>query len=150
MTDPDAARLLVEEEGEWPKLEAAFARIPADRFEEAGVTPEGWSPKDTMFHIARWAAEAADVLDLISQGRLVPEEHEDTDTKNRVWFEESRGMDPDAVRDAFASDRARMRSAFEALAHASADARSWFEESGAIHYRSHLSDLDAWMDGSGT
>ena len=39
-----------EEEG-WRRLQAAFARVPEDRFEEPTLTPDGWSPKDAMFHV---------------------------------------------------------------------------------------------------
>ncbi len=148
MTDPEATRILDDETSAWQKLEGMFAAIPPNRFEEPGVTPEGWSPKDVMFHVARWSAEAADVLERIAQGRPVPEDHQDTDTKNRAWFEESRDMGPDAVRRASASDRERMRAALEALSEVSTNAREWFEESGAIHYRSHMPDLDAWLGGS--
>jgi hypothetical protein len=149
VTDPEAARLLEDEGSEWAKLESVFAGIPGDRFEEAGVTPEGWSPKDVMYHVARWAAEAADVLERIAAGLPVPEEHQDVETKNRAWFNESRDMDPDEVRRVLAFDRARMRAALEGISNVSTDAREWFEESGAIHYRSHLGDLTGWM-GSGS
>ena len=47
----DVDRLLAEEEAGWRRLHEVFARVPADRFEEPGLTPDGWSPKDTMFHV---------------------------------------------------------------------------------------------------
>jgi Mycothiol maleylpyruvate isomerase N-terminal domain len=137
-----------EEEEAWRELEAVFARVPAERFEEAGVTHEGWSPKDLMYHVAAWAEECARVLEEIGAGRPVPDQHDDTDTRNRTWFDESRGMEPDDVRAATTTARRRMLTAFGALPDVTNTARSWFEESGALHYREHAVGLSDWLDGS--
>jgi mycothiol maleylpyruvate isomerase-like protein len=141
-------RELEEEEEAWRELEAAFARVPPERFEEPGVTPDGWSLKDLMFHVAAWAAECAHVLEQIGIGHPPPEQHEDTDTKNRVWFEASREMEPRDVRVAMAAARQRMRAALGELPELTTAARSWFDESGAIHYREHAAALAEWLDGS--
>ena len=45
-----------------------FARIPPERFEEPTLTPEGWSPKDAMFHVAGWLSDCGWVLERIGRG----------------------------------------------------------------------------------
>jgi hypothetical protein len=142
-----AQDLLEREEADWRRLEAVFARVPPERFEEPGVTPEGWSPKDLLFHIAAWAAECAHVLEQIGAEQPVPEWHDDVDAKNRAWFAISRGMEPADVRAAMASARQRMRAAFGTLPEPTELAVSWFEESGSIHYGEHAG-LAEWLDAS--
>ena len=35
---------------------------------EPSATPDGWSPKDVMFHVGAWLAECAKVLEQIREG----------------------------------------------------------------------------------
>ena len=54
----DLEGLLAADESGWKELVELFAQIPTHRLDEPTVTPEGWSPKDVMFHIGAWLAEA--------------------------------------------------------------------------------------------
>ena len=137
--------LLDEEERGWDELTEAFGKIPPDRFEDPTLTPEGWSPKDVMYHVAAWAEEAARVL-----GRIAAGTHRegpiDVEEKNDEWFAVSRGMEPDVVRLRFAKGRISMREAFLRLDEVDAVALEWFDESGARHYQEHLPDLRAFAE----
>ena len=85
-------RLLRDEEEAWAHLHATFETVPADRFEEATLTPEGWSPKDAMFHLAGWLADCARVLEQIREGtfdRVVEDARVIVDV-NQTWFGLSR------------------------------------------------------------
>jgi hypothetical protein len=64
----DVRRLLDEEERRWLELTEVLGDVPPERFDEPTVTPEGWSPKDVMYHVAAWAEEAASVLGRIAAG----------------------------------------------------------------------------------
>jgi Mycothiol maleylpyruvate isomerase N-terminal domain len=143
----EADPLLVDEDRQWQTLHEVFARIPAERFEEPGVTPDGWSPKDVMFHVGAWMADCACVLEQIHEGTFdrASEDTKVTQDMNRRWFELSRTMDPKDVRAGFGSARLKMRECFAALPAITPDAREWFEESGPIHYRKHVDDLEAWL-----
>ncbi len=68
--DAEAERLAAEEDAAWAEIHAAFESIPAERFEEPRLTSEGWSPRDAMFHIAAWCAEAANQLERMRLGTL--------------------------------------------------------------------------------
>ena len=143
----DTDRLLREEEEGWAALHVTFARVPADRFEEATLTPEGWSPKDAMFHLAGWLADCARVLEQIREGtfdRAAEDELAIADI-NRSWFELSRIMDPPTVRAEFEGSRLKARECFATLPEVTPDAWEWFEESGPIHYREHGNGLEAWL-----
>jgi mycothiol maleylpyruvate isomerase-like protein len=141
----DADRLLAEEGTGWQTLLDVFASIPHDRVEDASLTADGWSPKDVMFHIGAWCAEAANQLERMRLGTFA-EGTTDTETKNREWFETSRRLDVPTVRAELRPARERMLREWQALGEITPSAQEWFEESGSMHYREHIRDLRAWME----
>ena len=141
----DVGRLLAEEDAGWLDLRGAFAAVPDERFEEPGVTPEGWSPKDTMFHVGAWLAECASVLERIEAGSSGDDDDESTDEKNASWFAMSRQMDRRTVRAELEAARVSARLRFGSLARITPEAWSWFEESGPLHYAEHAADLRDWL-----
>jgi hypothetical protein len=143
----EVERLLRDEEEAWAHLHATFEKVPADRFEEATLTPEGWSPKDAMFHLAGWLADCARVLEQVREGTFdrVAEDARVIVDINQTWFELSRTMEAPTVRAEFEGSRLKARECFATLPEVTADAREWFEESAPIHYREHGKDLEAWL-----
>ncbi len=142
----DVDGLLAEEDAGWRELRAAFAAVPGERFEEPGVTPEGWSPKDTMFHVGAWLAECAAVLERIEAASSPDEEDgESTDEQNASWFAMSRQLDVRTVRAEIESARVAARRGFGSLSRVTPEAWSWFEESGPLHYAQHAEDLRDWL-----
>ena len=139
----DPSPLLRQESVAWARLGETFARVPDDRFEEPTLTPEGWSPKDAMYHVAGWMRDCAVQLDRIAAGSFDPAEEtrEAIERQNQQWFEVSRSMSPDDVRADFHEARRRMVEAFGALDDVTPVAVEWFEESGALHYVKHIDDL---------
>jgi hypothetical protein len=141
----DLRRLLAEEDAGWRDLRAAFAAVPDKRFEEPGVTPEGWSPKDTMFHVGAWLAECASVLERIEAGASGGDDDESTDEKNASWFAMSRQLDVRTVRAELEAARVSARLRFGSLTRITPEAWSWFQESGPLHYAEHAADLRDWL-----
>lgn len=141
----DVERLLKEEDEGWQELRAVFESVPPERFEEPGITPEGWSPKDVMFHVGAWLAECSAVLERISAGAGIGEDDETTDAKNATWFNMSRVTDVATVRRGFTEAREDACKRFADMADPTAEAWSWFEESGPRHYAEHGADLRAWL-----
>ena len=141
----DVAKLLADEDRGWMELTEAFGDIAPERFEEPALNVEGWSPKDAMYHIARWAEEAATVLGRIAAGTH-REGDVDTEGMNAEWLAEGHGVEADIVRLRFAKGRTAMRQAFEALDDVGATAWEWFEESGPRHYEEHLPELRAFLE----
>jgi hypothetical protein len=146
--DADARRLAAEEDAAWIELHAAFEQVPPDRFEEPRLTSDGWSPKDAMFHVAAWCAEASIQLERMRMGTYVDPKL-DTEAQNGEWFEISRDLDVPTVKAELHAARTRMRQEWCELCERgemTREAIEWFEESGHIHYRDHRLELLAWLD----
>ena len=146
--DPD--RLLREEDEGWRRLEAIRARVSADRIEEPTVTPDGWSPKDTLHHVAAWLDLCGEVLERIGAGSWSAEDEDafaPVDDLNARQFAVGTTMGPDEVEASLQRARTRARRAFADLDDISPEAWSWFEESGPMHYAKHAHDLLAFVEG---
>jgi hypothetical protein len=146
--DAEAGRLAAEEDAAWTELHSTFAMIPPDRFEEPKLTADGWSPKDAMFHIAAWCAEAANQLERMRLGTYV-DPMIDSDIQNREWFDISKDLDVRTITAEIHAARTKMREEWCELtgrASPAPDAIEWFEESGHIHYRGHRADLLTWLE----
>jgi hypothetical protein len=144
----DVDRLLAQEQAGWRALHDTFGSLSPERFEEPGMTPEGWSAKDVMFHVGAWMAEAECQLTRMRMGTYRHEDfpRERIDAMNREWFEVSRTLDPDSVRAGFHAARVRMLQEWEQLGDVTPLAWEWFEESGPIHYAEHLRDLRTFVE----
>ena len=144
----DADRLALEEDAAWIELHATFDGIAPDRLEEPRLTSDGWSPKDAMFHLGAWCAEAARQLERMRLGTYVDTLIE-SDAQNRVWFEISRELDVPTVKAELHAARTKMRQEWCELSERGAltsEAIEWFEESGHLHYREHRRAILAWLD----
>ena len=140
-------RLLADEERNWQRFHALLSSIPHERFEEPTVTPEGWSPKDVMFHVGVWLADCSRVLEQIRQGTFdrAAEEALDIERLNAEGLEVSRPMAARDVRVLCESARNEARETFGTLPEVPPEAWEWFEESGPLHYAAHMKDLEAWL-----
>ncbi|HEX6132182.1 MAG TPA: maleylpyruvate isomerase N-terminal domain-containing protein, partial [Actinomycetota bacterium] len=149
----DRERLLRDEEEGWARFRAAVAAVPPARAEEPTVTPDGWSPKDTIFHVAAWLDLCADVIGRIVDGTWDPSTAEEEDPAfvertNAEQFERARAMTPREVEASLARARERAREAFASMPEVTPDAWGWFEESGPMHYAKHVHDLAAFAAGT--
>ena len=149
----DRERLLEEEEEAWRRLEAVRSAIEPARIAEPTVTPDGWSPKDTLFHVAAWLDRSADVCEQIAAGTWDPSAAEEEtrsfiDRVNAEQVARARAMTPHEVEVRLARARDRARAAFAALPEVTTDAWSWFEESGPMHYAEHLQGLRRFVPGA--
>jgi hypothetical protein len=143
----DLEGLLEADSAKWAELRNVFARIPADRFEEPTVTPEGWSPKDVMFHVAAWMADCGLQLERMRAGTFDPAEGSaaSIQQRNGELFELSKGIDPADVRIEFFSSHQRMCEELGLMPELTPEAIEWFEESGPLHYAEHIEDLRRWL-----
>jgi hypothetical protein len=143
--DRRAGLLAAEAEG-WGELDALIQALPAAVLERSGVTPDGWSVKDTMWHVAKWWDDFVDTVPRFADPAFDPEDEsaEEVDALNRSWFEESRSLPVDVVRDRWRASRAEGLAAFRGMTKPPRAAERWFEECGLIHYEKHLIDLRPW------
>jgi hypothetical protein len=144
--------LLREEAEWWGRLETLLAPLDDDEMVAPGVTPEGWAPRDVLWHVAWWSRDTARVLDAMREGTWdgsdPSTERGWTDRMNAIGFERSRSMPLVDVLAEFAAARRALLEAFGALEEIGPDADAWFEETGPTHYRKHVADLETWLGGA--
>lgn len=130
-------------------IDRRISAMPGEALVAPGVTPDGWSVKDTMWHVARWWEDFLDAVPRFADPGFDPDDDTEgeIDAMNRAWFEESRALGMDVVRERWASARDAGVRAFAELPDPSRTAERWFEECGTIHYEKHLIDLRAWTSG---
>jgi DinB family protein len=136
--------LCEQEDIAWEEFHQLVAGFRDSELEDPGVTPDGWSVKDVMFHVGAWLADCGLQFERMRAGTF-QEPELDTDAINREWFELSRTLDLQTVRAELMSSRNRMLQTFAAIGELTPAAIEWFEESGPIHYRLHADDLRRWM-----
>jgi DinB family protein len=139
----DRRRGLVDrEDAAWAELHDALDTFTPEQLESPTLNEESWSPKDVMFHIGAWLAEAGCQLERMCAGTFVEAEL-DIDEMNARWLEISRGVDVETAKAELMSSRTRLLQALEELPEITPQAQEWFEESGDVHYREHLPELRA-------
>jgi hypothetical protein len=141
--------LAAEAEG-WSEIDALIASLPPDSLERPGVTPDGWTVKDTMWHVAKWWEDFVAAAPRFADPAFDPDDEtaEEVDALNRSWFEQSRRLPFDTVRDRWHGARVEGLAAFRAMTDPPRLAERWFEECGLIHYEKHLIDLRPWASRS--
>jgi hypothetical protein len=146
----DVERLVQEEEAMWTAFLDVLERVPQHRVEEPGVTPDGWSPKDVMFHVGAWLEDCGGVLERMHDGAFNREAEPDgrgtIDGINRKVFARSRATAVGDVRASLEHGRVRAVRAFRSLEDVTPEAWEWFEESGPLHYEEHIRDIEAWLE----
>jgi Mycothiol maleylpyruvate isomerase N-terminal domain len=139
----DREELFAREEAAWRKLRAALSGLSTEQLLTPTLNAEGWAPRDLMFHVGGWLAEAGRQLERMRAGTFV-EPDLDVDGINAEWFQLSRRLDLETVEAELVASRTHMLSALAALPEVTPAAQEWFEESGELHYTEHLRELRGW------
>lgn len=123
--------------------------LTIEQLERPGLTPEGWSIRDLLWHLAVWSEDAARVLREMRastwDGTDPSLEPGWTDRVNEREFARSRTMGIGEARTAWVEGRRDMLEAFGALEDSTPPAEEWFEESGSTHYGGHIPGLTRWV-----
>jgi hypothetical protein len=141
--------LLRREAEGWEAVARLLAGLTPNQLERPGLTREGWSVRDLMWHAAYWFDDAAQALEGMRagtwHGRDPTLEPGWADRVNDEEFERSRAMDLARAREAWLDGRGRMLEAFGALDEVTPEAEEWFDEAGPMHSADHMPDLEAWV-----
>ena len=142
MTDR-RTELMREEDAAWSELDPLLHALAPEQMTSPGVSGE-WSVKDLMAHLASWWAEASAELERMRFGtfRL---ERRDIDEVNRRFYEANRDSDLSTVNAELHASRNKAMEALWGLDELTPHAEEWFAESGALHYREHLPDLERFV-----
>jgi hypothetical protein len=137
-------KLCSQEEAGWNELHGLLDLLSPQELESAILNPDGWAPRDVMFHIGAWQAEAGRQIERMIAGTY-EEPDLDIDALNGEWLALSRGLDLKTAEAELCSSRNRMLQEFASLPEVTPEAEEWFAESAHLHYQEHLPELDAWV-----
>ncbi len=141
--------LLRREAEGWERVAELVDGLTAAGVVRPGLSPDGWSVKDLLWHVGFWCDDAARALTRMAEGAwdgVHPSREPGwTDRVNGEELARSRSVAPAEAREAWVEGRRRMLSALGALTEVSPEAEEWFEESGPSHYAEHLPELEAWI-----
>ena len=138
--------LMAEEDAAWHELDTIVDGLGPDLMTRSDLTPEGWSVKDLLAHLAAWMAEAACQLERI-RGGTYRDEALDVDAMNAEFYEANKDLPVNVVWAELHAARTRMLTELDALPEVTSDAEEWFVESGVKHYGEHLPQLRDWVVG---
>lgn len=139
--------LMAAEDSGWRELNDLVGGLSDDQLGRPGYTPEGWSVKDLMWHVACWSADCVRAFDQMRAGTFTGTTiDEETDVVNRRWFRQSRELDLQTVQAEWYSSRTLLVERFAGFEIVTSDAAEWFAETGPIHYAKHLGDLRGWVE----
>jgi hypothetical protein len=138
--------LLRSEDQGWADLRSLLDALSPQQMLEPGLTPEGWSVKDLLWHLGAWSAEAGIMLERIRTGTYDGwGQAASVDELNARFLEEGRRVDLATAKSELYAARNRALMEFAALPEVIPEAEEWFRESGPEHYQEHLDDLRAWV-----
>jgi hypothetical protein len=142
--------LLRREAEAWARLERVTADLTDAELARPGYTSDGWAIRDLWWHLAAWCEDTTRVLGEMRAGTWDGSDPSTqpgwTDRINAAWFERSRAMTLEEVRAAATDARREHLAAFAALPEVTADAEGWFDETGPLHFETHLVDLEPWAE----
>jgi hypothetical protein len=139
--------LLGSEDRGWNELHSLLETLSRQQMLEPGLTPDGWSVKDLLWHLGAWWAKAGVMLERIRVGTYEGgDQSSNVDELNARFLEEGRRLDLATVTAELYSARNHALVEFAALPEVIPDAEEWFRESGPEHYDEHLDDLREWVD----
>jgi hypothetical protein len=138
--------LLRSEDRGWAELGSLLDALSRQQVLEPGLTLEGWSVKDLLWHLGAWWAKAGIMLERIRAGTYDGGVHASSvDELNARFLEEGRRLDLATVTAELYAARNNALVEFAALPDVTPEAEEWFRESGPEHYDEHLGDLRAWV-----
>jgi hypothetical protein len=145
--DMDRDELLQREADAWAALEAAIARVPAERRTEEGVVP-GWSVQDLVWHCAKWADYSGGNLEAMATGTYVEEQHDDAyfDAMNADIAAQSKTLAWADVMAGAAAMRERARAALVTIPELTGEAVEDFSGETFEHYEEHAAEIAAFAD----
>jgi hypothetical protein len=131
----------------WNELHSQLETVSRQQMLEPGLTPEGWSVKDLLWHLGAWWAKAGVMLERIRVGTYEGAgQGSSVDELNARFLEEGRRLDLATVTTELYAARNHALVEFAALPEVTPEAEEWFRESGPEHYDEHRDDLRTWVD----
>ena len=142
MTREDLLKL---ERTRWTLLKQLLDAVPASRADESSLTPEGWSVRDLVWHLARWIDVVATQLESMSAGTFDEGFDWNTDANNAQFLASGRSVTYAEALSELEDSRARVIRAMEQLDEVSPRAVELFSEPAFMHVDDHLPELRRFL-----
>jgi hypothetical protein len=137
--------LLRLERDRWTMLQQLLGEIPQSRTDESSLTPEGWSVRDLVWHLACWNDVVATQLDLIRDGAFDDRFDWDTEENNARFLVSGRSVTFSHALSALERSRANVIRAMEELEEVPPRALELFSEPAYQHVDDHLPELRRFL-----
>jgi Mycothiol maleylpyruvate isomerase N-terminal domain len=135
------ADLLELELERWALLQGLLDDVPAARANDPTLTPEGWSVRDLVWHMACWDDVVATQLESMHAGTFDERFDWNTEENNALFLASGRSVTYEDARSALKASRTRVVSAMEQLDSVSPRALEFFSEPAFSHIDDHVPEL---------
>jgi hypothetical protein len=138
--------LLKLEHDRWTLLQQLLGQVPTSRTDEPSLTPEGWSVRDLVWHLACWNNVVATQLESMREGRFDGGFDWNTEENNARFLTSGRSVShPDAV-SALQGSRTRVIRAMKQLEEVPPRALELFSEPAYMHVDDHVPELRRFLE----
>jgi hypothetical protein len=132
----------------WALLWELLDAVPSSRTEESSLTPEGWSVRDLVWHLASWNNVVATELESMAVGEFDEGFDWNTEENNARFLASGRSVAYPEALSALEDSRARVIRAMEQLDEVPPRALEMFSEPAYTHLDDHLPELRRFLEAS--
>jgi hypothetical protein len=133
----------------WTLLRQLLDEVPSSRTDERSLTPEGWTVRDLVWHLASWDDVVATQLESMKVGTFDEGFDWNTDENNARFLTSGQMITYAEAMLALEVSRTRVRRAMEELEEVSRRSVELFSEPAYMHVDDHLPELRRFL-GSNT
>jgi hypothetical protein len=137
--------LLELERVRWATLQHLLGEVPKSRTDEPSLTPEGWSVRDLVWHLASWNEFVANQLERMKEGRFDDGFDWNTEENNARFLESGRSVTFEQAVSTLETSRDRVIRAMKELVDVPPRAIELFSEPAFQHVDDHLPELRRFL-----
>ena len=138
--------LLELERGRWTMLQQLLGAISPSRADEPTLTPEGWTVRDLVWHLACWNDIVAAQLELMRAGAFDDRFDWDTEENNARFIATGHAVTLVQAKSALEASRADVIRAMQKLEDVPPRAVELFSEPAFQHVDDHVPELRRFLD----
>ncbi len=137
--------LLELERGRWILLRQLLGEVPRSRTDESSLTPEGWSVRDLVWHLASWNDVVTGQLELMRVGAFDHRFDWETEENNARFLASGRSVSFSEALSALEGSRENVIRAVAELEEVPPRALELFSEPAFKHVDDHLPELRRFL-----
>jgi hypothetical protein len=138
--------LLIRERESWADLKELIDAVPASRTDEPTVNPDGWSPKDVVWHLSCWNDFVRAQLETIRSGTFDADFDWNTEDNNARFLLAGHSVSFFQAVSALQTSREGVVLAMKRLEQVPPQALELFSEPAYRHMDDHLPELRRFLE----